>query len=411
MNKLQALKIRIYPNKTQEQQILKTLGCCRFLYNQMLAERKDVYELLKDDKRKLYEHDYKTEKQYKIDFEFLKEADSQALQQARINLSVAYQNFFRRLKDKKIPAEEKGFPKFKKKHAKNSYRTVMTNNNLSINFEERKLKLPKLTPIPFRDNRNISDIVIKAVTITRTKTGKYYASVLIEREVFTPKKQDLKTKNLVIKGLDMSLTNFFIDEQGNSPAYDKMYSKYEKRLGRLQKFRSKTKTRTNNYERLCLKINRIHEYLANYRRNFVEQLSTKLIVDNDVIVVESLSLKDMAKFKTWEERKNLVNKGNYGKSITDLGWGMFLNKLKYKADMAGKTVIEASKWFASSQICCICGYQSKEITDLSIREWICPRCDNTHFRDQNAAINLVNYGLKAPVEQRFNAGKDSNFES
>jgi putative transposase len=141
--------------------------------------------------------------------------------------------------------------------------------------------------------------------------------------------------------------------------------------------------------KLKLRLARLHEHIANKRKDFNEKLSTKLITENDVIVIESLSMKDMAKFKKWEERKNLKDKSNHGKSINDLGWCYFVNRLKTKAVEQGKIVIEANKWFASSKTCNICGYVNKDL-EISDRSWICPKCHTEHLRDTNAAINLKN---------------------
>lgn len=228
--KLKALKIRIYPNKSQEVQLSKTFGCCRFIYNSMLAERIEVYEKLKNNRRELFEYAYKTEKQYKEEFEFLKEVDSIALQQSRKDLSAAYQNFFRRCKDKS--AEKKGFPKFKKKNDRNSFRVVKTAENLKIDFTKKKIKIPKMTWISFRDNRVIEDIRIHSVTVSKTKTNKYFASVLYEDATPSIPQVDLKVKNLNVKGLDMSLTEFFVDDEGNSPIFRRPYREFEQKIAR-----------------------------------------------------------------------------------------------------------------------------------------------------------------------------------
>ena len=384
--KLKALKIRIYPNKSQEVQLSKTFGCCRFIYNSMLAERIEVYERLKDSRRELFEHSYKTEKQYKEEFPFLKEADSIALQQARKDLSAAYQNFFRRCKDKSV--EKKGFPKFKKKNDKNSFRVMKTAENLKIDFTKKKIKIPKITWISFRDNRVIEDINIHSVTVSKTKTDKYFASVLYEDTIPEIQQIDLKTKDLKVKGLDMSLTEFFVDENGESPMFRHPYREFEEKIQRLQKKIEAEKIKSKR-KKLRLRLNRIHEHIANIRKDFIEKLSTKLIKENDVICIESLSLKDMSKFKKWEERKLLKDKCNHGKSVNDLGWYMFTQRLKTKAEEKGKVIIEADKWFASSKTCSKCGYVNKELK-LEDRIWMCPQCGAEHLRDQNAATNLMN---------------------
>ena len=384
--KLKALKIRIYPNVGQTSLLNKTFGCTRFVYNSMLSERKEVYSKLKDKPRELYEYKYKTEKQLKEEFPFLKEVDSIALQQARMNLGVAYENFWRKCKDPKVPSSEKGFPKFKRKNAKNSFRTVMVTGNLKIDFDLKKIKAPKIGWISYHDDRKIKDIKIHSMTFSRTPSLKYYVSILYEDNTENKPQVDLNRTDLKVKGLDMSLTNFFVDDEGNSPQYDRNYRNYEKKISELQQKLSTTKSKSLR-NKLKLRLARIHEHIANKRKDFNEKLSTKLVRENDVIVIESLSLKDMAKFKKWEERRNSNDKSNHGKSVHDLGWCYFVNRLKTKAEEQGKVVIEANRWFASSKTCNICGYVNKDLT-ISDRSWICPHCGTEHNRDQNAAINL-----------------------
>ena len=384
--KLKALKIRIYPNVQQTTMLNKTFGCARFIYNTMLSERKEIYDKLKHNSRELYEYKYKTEKQLKEEFEFLKEVDSVALQQARMNLGLAYENFWRRCKDSRIPSSEKGFPKFKKRNSKNSYRTVCNNNNLKVDFERKKVKAPKIGWISYHDDRKIEDIKIHSMTFSRTPSLKYYVSILYEDKIENKPQVDLNRTDLKVKGLDMSLTNFFVDDEGNSPQYDRNYRTYEKKISELQQKLSATKSKSLK-NKLRLRLARIHEHIANKRKDFNEKLSTKLVKENDVIVIESLSLKDMAKFKKWEERKNSSDKSNHGKSVHDLGWYYFVQRLKTKAEEQGKVVIEANKWFASSKTCNVCGYVNKDLT-IQDRSWICPHCGTEHNRDQNAAINL-----------------------
>ena len=384
--KLKALKIRIYPNVQQTTLLNKTFGCSRFIYNTMLSERKEIYAKLKDNPRELYEYKYRTEKQLKEEFEFLKEVDSISLQQTRMNLGVAYQNFFRKLKDPRIPSSEKGFPKFKKKNAKNSFRTIQVGGNLKIDFTKKKVKAPKLGWISFHDDRVIGNIQIHNMTFSRTPSLKYYVSILYEDIIPSKEPVDLTRKDLKIKGLDMSLTNFFVDDEGNSPQYDRNYRKAEKKIAWLQEKISASKC-TQLKKKLRLWLARLHEHIVNKRKDFNEKLSSKLIKENDVIVIESLSMKDMAKFRKWEERKESKDKNNYGKSVNDLGWCYFVNRLKTKAEEQGKVVIEANKWFASSKTCNICGYVNKDLM-VSERSWICPRCGTEHNRDENAAKNL-----------------------
>lgn len=389
--KLKGLKLRIYPNVQQTILLNKTFGCSRFIYNTMLLERKSVYEQLKDKPRELYEYKYRTEKQLKEEFDWLKEVDSISLQQTRMNLGVAYENFFKKLKNPKIPSSEKGFPKFKKKHHKNSFRTIMVGNNLKIDFENKKIKAPKLGWISYRDNRRIENIKIHNMTFSRTPSMKYYVSILYEDTVENKPQIDTNRSDLKVKGLDMSLTNFFVDDEGNSPQYDRNYRKSEKKIKWLSEKISTTKC-TQLKKKLRLRLNRLHEHISNKRKDFNEKLSSKLVKENDVIVLETLSLKDMAKKKSFEEKCNSSDKTDHGKSVHDLGWAYFVNRLKTKAVEQGKIVVEADKWFASSKTCNICGYVNKDLT-VQNRRWICPRCGTEHNRDENAAINLKNIAL------------------
>ena len=347
----------------------------------MLAERIKVYEELKDNKRALYEHNYKTEKEYKEEFEWLKEVDSISLQQSRIDLSVAYQNFFKSLK-KQRKGDQIGFPKFHKKGQKDSYRTCSTSNNIKIDFENQKVKLPKIGWIKFRDKRNSFPGVIKSATVSRSKTGKYFVSLLFEyeKEIKTFNIEQSLERGLFVKGLDMSLDKFYVDDMGNSPKYQRLFRKYENRLAYLQRKVSKKKLGSNNRKKAQLRVNKLYEKIANSRKDFVEKLSTKLLQENDVIVIESLNLKGMSQAL------------KLGKSVMDLGYGMFVNRLDQKALEKEKIIIRADKWFASSKTCSTCGYINKDLK-LSDREWTCPKCQTHHLRDENAGQNLRDYGM------------------
>lgn len=373
MTSHKALKVRIYPNEIQQTQINKTLGCCRVLYNMMLYERKEVYEKLKNNKRELYEYKYKTEKDYKNEFEWMKEADSVALQQSRNNLVNAYSNFFKSLSGKR--KGKAGFPKFKKKKNGYSYRTIHT--NISVDYDSKKVKLPKLGWVTYRDGDRRFEGTIKFATVSKTPTGKYFVSVLYECN------EDIKeveiNSNSKIKGLDMSLEHFYIDELGDKPEYERFYRKYEPKLKKLQRKMSKKKIGSNNWKKANHKVNRVHEKIKNERKDFTHKLSKKLVNENDVIVIENLSLQGMGRVL------------NLGKSVMDLGYSEFIRQLQYKSLWKGKKLIEASKWFASSKMCSVCGYIKKDL-QLSDREWECINCKTIHNRDQNAGQNLVNYG-------------------
>lgn len=340
----------------------------------MLEERIRTYKSLKNNKLELYKYKYKTEKQYKEEFEFLKEVDSTAIQQARMDLSTAYSNFFRSLKNSK----RVGYPKFKKKGGPNSYRCKM---NCAINHGNKTIKILKVGNIKFR-HRNIKDwyltAKVKSITISKTATGKYYASVLFEgdnlncRHVATDK----------VIGLDCSLDKFYVDNLGNSPAYRRIYRQNESKLSKLQRSYSRKVLGSSNRKKAGIRVAKLNEKIKRKRLDFIEKLSLDLVKENDVIVVENLSLSGMKKAL------------NLGKSITDLGYSMFINKLQYKSTWNNKTLIKAHRYFSSSKTCSCCGYLNRDLM-LQERTWTCPVCGSHLNRDQNAGQNLQTLGLIA----------------
>jgi len=373
-----AFKIRIYPNKEQETQINKTLGCCRAVYNMMLYERKVVYEKLRENKRELYEYKYKTEKEYKEEFEWMKEADSVALQQTRLNLSSAYSNFFRSIKGKD---RKYNFPRFKRKKNGSSYRTVLNGNNIEIDWDASKIKLPKLGWITYRDRRSNIPGIVKSATVRRTPSGKYFVSVLFEQELDLKPIEitdELKTKTI---GLDMSLEKFFVDNNGNSPVYERLYRKYEPKLKKVQRRTRNKKQGSKNWYKVIRKAAIIYEKIRNKRTDFTQKLSHRIVRDYDVIVVEQLSLRGMSQAL------------RLGKSVMDLGYSDFIRQLQYKSLWNNKILIQADRWFASSKTCSVCGFVNKKL-QLSDRIWDCPNCGEILDRDRNAGVNLRNFGLE-----------------
>lgn len=376
MKRNYAYRIRLYPNREQAILIDKTIGCCRLMYNLMLSERKDVYERLKDDRDTLYHYKYKTPKQIKDENLFMYEVDSQSFNWVQVNLKNAYNNFFKSVSGSR-KGGQLGFPQFKKKKNGGSYTTSFINNNIRFDYENFKIKLPSLKWVKFKDNR-ISKDQIKQATISKTPTGKYYCSILFEREIEEVQKIELNENSKVI-GLDMSLSNFFVDSNGNFPLFSKRYRKSEKKLKRLNHMISR-KEKSNRRKKLRKSINRINEKIQNQRTDFCHKLSIQLVKDNDVIVVESLNLKAMSQCL------------HLGKSVMDLGYSQFINQLQYKCDWYGKHLVQADKWFASSKICHNCGFKYQDLT-LSDRKWVCPNCGTEINRDENAAINLKQLGM------------------
>ena len=360
MNK--AYKFRIYPNTEQQIILAKTFGCVRFIYNQMLSDKINHYE---ETKQKLNN----TPAQYKSKFPWLKEVDSLALANAQMNLQTAYNSFFR---NPKI-----GFPKFKsKKSNRRSYTTNCVNGNISI--YNGFLKLPKVGLVKLKQHRLIlSNYKLKSVTISQTPSGKYYASVLFEYENQI-QKQELHD----FLGLDFSMHGLYKDSNGNEPAYPRYYRQAEERLKREQRKLSLMQKGSKNRSKQRIKVANLHEKVANQRKDFLHKQSRQIVNAYDCVCIENLDMKAMSQSL------------NFGKSVTDDGWGMFVTFLKYKLEETGKRLVKVNKFFASSQICNVCGYKNTATKNLSIRAWDCPECGAHHDRDINAAINIRNEGMR-----------------
>ena len=360
MNK--AYKFRIYPNAEQQIILTKTFGCVRFIYNQMLSDKINHYE---ETKQKLNN----TPAQYKSKFPWLKEVDSLALANAQMNLQTAYNSFFR---NPKI-----GFPKFKsKKSNRRSYTTNCVNGNISI--DNGFLKLPKVGLVKLKQHRLIlSNYKLKSVTISQTPSGKYYASVLFEYE---NQIQEQELHDFL--GLDFSMHGLYKDSNGNEPAYPRYYRQAEERLKREQRKLSLMQKGSKNRSKQRIKVANLHEKVANQRKDFLHKQSRQIVNAYDCVCIENLDMKAMSQSL------------NFGKSIADDGWGMFVTFLKYKLEETGKRLVKVNKFFASSQICNVCGYKNTATKNLSIRAWDCPECGAHHDRDINAAINIRNEGMR-----------------
>lgn len=370
MNK--AYKFRLYPNKEQEIYFSKCFGSTRFIYNQMLAERKDLYDKYKDNKTELASHKPKTYSDWKKEFDWLYEVDNLALANAQKNLQSAYNNFFR---DKKV-----GFPKFKSKHkSKKSYTT--NNQNGNIRIEQGKIKLPKIGWIKIKLHRQTPNTYqIKSCTISQTPTGKYYISILTEYKCEI-KPVEINPNNVI--GLDMDMKNLFTDSQGNRAEYPRYFRQVQDELAKEQRKLSHCQKGSKNRNKQRLRVAKLHEKVANQRKDFLHKLSNQIANDYDMVCIEDLNMKAMSQCL------------NLGKSVSDNGWGMFTVFLDYKLADRGKFLSKIDKWFPSSKTCNVCGMVNKELA-LKDRNWIC-QCGTHHDRDWNAAINIKNEGLRIIV--------------
>ena len=371
-----AYKFRVYPNQDQQTMLNKTFGCCRFLWNKMLNERSETYELLKNDKDTLYSHKYKTEKEYKIDFSFLKEVDSKSLQSSTNNLLIAFKNFFNGLTEKR----KVGYPQFKSRKNKQSYTTYNINNNIKIDFQSKRIKLPKIeTWIKYRDDR-IFEEKIKHVTVSKSKSGKYHISILIEKENAIPLKTSVIQEK--IQAFDMSFPNFLVSTQ-NQMQNPHFYRNEEKKLKQLHRRLSCKQKGSSNRMKARIRLARKYEQIYNRKKDWTHKISYKLASEHDTVILEDLNIEGMKKF----------GKG-HAKSVTlDFSWHQFVSVLQYKLDQQGKHLVLIDRWFPSSKLCSTCRWKNNHLK-LSDRVWTCPKCGQTHHRDKNASKNLFHEGLK-----------------
>ena len=368
-----AFEIRLYPTREQQKLLDMTFGACRFMYNCVLFQKQKAYnEQIKITTAEII-------KNIKSENLWLKEIGSQAICQTLNDLNKAYKNWFNSLY-KKSKQNSKA-PKFKKKHDKQSYRDCMMKNKINelCNHETRKITVPKIGKITYRTGYDFEKYNITKVcniTIKKSKTNKYFCSICCECE----ETKKLKPNNFKI-GFDLGLKDFLIDSDGiviDNPRY---FRKSQEKLAKEQRKLSKCVKGSNNYKKQKLKVALIHEKVRNQRKDFQHKISCQLINKNQVIVSEDL------------KPSNMVKNHKLAKSIQDASFGSFCNMIDYKAKWYGRTYIKVGSFYPSSKLCHCCGYKNTTLT-LADREWECPKCHTLLDRDKNAALNILDEGLK-----------------
>lgn len=360
-----AYKFRLYPTKEQALLMRQTFGCVRFVYNKMLAERKDTYETLKDDKAALKKVKHPTPAKYKKEFEWLRKVDSLSLANAQLNLDKAYKAFFK---------GNAKFPKFKSKRHKQSYTTNVVNGN--IQMLDGHIKLPKLKMVKLKQHREIpSEHMIKSCTISMTASGKYYISILTEYE------KAIKMKDIQhVVGLDFAMNGLFVDsETGKKANYPRFYRQMLDKLANEQRKLSRKKKDSSNWNKQRIRVAKIQEKVANQRKNFLHHKSKELALQYDAVIIEDLNMKGMSQAL------------KFGKSVADNGWGMFTSFLQYKLKELGKQLVKIDRWFASTQTCSNCG--DTQPMPMKIRTYTCS-CGLNLDRDYNSALNIKKEGIR-----------------
>lgn len=357
-----AVKVRIYPDPTQVQSLAKAFGCVRWFWNNSLSLARKQYEATGKYFNRFENNNRLPVLKKQSETSWLKEPYSQCLQAVSTNLQTAFQNFYDRR------AEE---PVFKSKYGKQSITYPQ-----KYKIGDGCIWFPKLGTIPAVLHRPIEGKV-KSVTISKNCDGKYYASILVDDG---SEKPESNTEGKAI-GLDVGLTHFVTDSDGNKTENPRWYKKHERNLKIKQQRLSRRKKGSSNRNKARLKVAKVQGKIARCRTDFHHKLSRRIVDKNQVIAVENLNIKGMVK-----NRK-------LSKSISQVGWGGFCTMLKYKAERLGKIYIEVDRFYPSSKTCNIC-LNKIDSLGQEIREWVCPSCNTPLDRDINAAKNIRDEALR-----------------
>ena len=360
-----AYRFRFYPSPEQELILARTFGCARFAYNHMLRLRTDAW-MQRQERIGYHESSAAlTALKKQPEYAWLNEVSSVPVQQALRHLQTAFANFF---------AKRNRYPQFKRKDGPQSAEYTTS----AFKWDGQSLKLAKMdAPLDVRWSRQIPKAAkVTTVTVSKDAAGRYFVSLLCDDAVAAKPEASSKV------GIDLGLTHFAILSTGEKVAAPNTFRKNEAKLAKLQRRLAKKTKGSNRRKKAKLKVAKLHAKIADSRRDFLHKLSTRLINENQVIAIESLSVSNMQKNR------------RLSKSISDAGWSEFVRQLEYKAHWYGRELIGIDKWYPSTKRCSECGYTVPKMP-LNVRQWACPECGVIHDRDVNAARNVLAAGLAA----------------
>lgn len=369
---LKTYKYRLYPDELQKEKIDKTIGVCRFIYN--LALETKIYAW-KSAQINLTAYDLINQlPELKREYNWIKDVDSQSIQASIINMENAFKLFF----------NGSGFPKFKRKRAIGSFQCPR--NTRKVDFEKNLLTIPKIKNIPIRLSRRFSG-TIKTVTISKTASGKYYASILISDTEKLPSKPEITPDSTL--GIDIGIKSYAVTSDGKFYKPNRFLKNSLSRLKCLQRRVNRRQCNSNNRKKAILRVAKLHEKISSQRIDYIHKITTQLVRDNQAkcFVIEDLNVSGMLKNKKLSQ------------AISDVSFGEFSRQMKYKCDWYGKNLLIINRFAPSSKRCSECGVINRVLT-LADRDWVCD-CGASHDRDLNAAKNIKWFGLSyTPVGSR-----------